>query len=126
MPASGLGGEVTAMKASSQGGSNSGATTNFGDSLSHAAGAVLVSLQKALLNDQQFANKNLQLSKLDQQKHKLEQKLGESSIANSDLIPPPTPKNTPFFMTPPLTPPNESYINHDTDPGKPPKAPKVG
>ena len=28
----------------------------------------------------------------------------------TDMLPP-TPKNTPFYMTPPLTPPNEALIN---------------
>ena len=116
-------------------------TINFGDSLSSAAGAALVSLQKAnaLANLQKatasaehqlglLQQKQVQYTKLQQQKANLEQKLIETNSGlstfqpyNSELFPP-TPKNTPFFMTPPLTPPNESYqnINHDPDPGKPP------
>lgn len=109
-------------------------TVNFGESLSSAAGAALASLQKATAAAEHqltmLQQKQLQLSKLQQQKHNLEQKLAETSKNstlptfqpyNSELFPP-TPKNTPFFMTPPLTPPNESYqnINHDQDPGKPP------
>ena len=102
-------------------------TGNFGDSLSSAAGAALASLQKSLVvAEEQLMHKNLQLAKLQHQKIKLEQKLGADSTSNSipELIPPPTPKNTPFFITPPLTPPNESLINNENaDPGKPPKAP---
>ena len=98
--------------------------------------------------------KQVQLLKLQQQKHKLEQKLAETSKstssvptgtgsvsvgtanmggATSNFVPyssellPPTPKNTPFFMTPPVTPPNESYAQYyqnsaamQIDLGKPP------
>lgn len=70
---------------------------------------------------QQLQQKQLQLIKLQQQKQTLEQKLAETSKSHSaasslsHYVPytselfPPTPKNTPFFMTPPVTPPNESY-----------------
>jgi len=76
--------------------------------------------------------KHLQLLKLQQQKQKLEQKLAETSnkgvstVYNNPELFPLTPKNTPFFMTPPVTPPNESYHNiyigglGPADPGKPP------
>ena len=31
--------------------------------------------------------------------------------ASTDTPQPVTPKNTPFFMTPPMSPPNEAYVN---------------
>jgi len=85
---------------------------------------------------QQLQQKQLQLIKLQQQKQKLEQKLAETSkggmtvtggagvgvsalaTGSSHYTPyaselfPPTPKNTPFFMTPTVTPPNEIYHMH--------------
>lgn len=99
-------------------------TINFGESLSSGFGA-LASLSTAMASAeqqlQQLQQKQMQLYKLQQQKQKLVQKLAEtsksvsaaSSMAHyapygSELFPP-TPKNTPFFMTPPVTPPNESY-----------------
>ena len=63
------------------------------------------------------------------QKQKLEQKLQETSAsATANSMPsnhlygeflPATPKNTPFFMTPPLTPPNESmgFLSMPPPPG---------
>ena len=118
-------------------------TINFGDNHSTATGAALVSLSTAMASTEhqfhqlhQLQHKQLQHFKLQQQKHKLEQKLAETSKnpsvpsggsffnAYSSELFPPTPKNTPFFMTPPVTPPNESYhniyIGADNDPGKPP------
>ncbi|ELT93547.1 hypothetical protein CAPTEDRAFT_223860 [Capitella teleta] len=60
----------------------------------------------------------------------IEQKLTEppKNSQTATLYPPfqfipPTPKNTPFFMTPPVTPPNENsslYVGATQDPGKPP------
>jgi baculoviral IAP repeat-containing protein 6 len=99
-------------------------TINFGENLSSGFGA-LASLSTAMASAeqqlQQLQQKQMQLYKLQQQKQKLVQKLAEtsksvgaaSSMAHyapyaSELFPP-TPKNTPFFMTPPVTPPNESY-----------------
>ena len=105
--------------------------------------------------------KQVQLLKLQQQKQKLEQKLAETSKtstttvsggtgsvsvgtanmggATSNFVPyssellPPTPKNTPFFMTPPVTPPNESYAHFyqnsaavQMDLGKPPTGKVAG
>ena len=124
-------------------------TINFGDGLSSAtaAGAALASLSTAMASAEQqlqmLQAKQQQLLKLQQKK--LEQKLAESSKAasasvapysyNMELMPP-TPKTTPLFMTPPVTPPNESlqqlaYMAPDVDPvlGKPPTgktATKVG
>ena len=128
------------MAAATSGVSGLSGTINFGDNLSNAAGAALVSLSTAMASAehqlQQVQQKQLQLFKLQQQKQKLEQKLAETSknpsvpTIGSTFVPytselfPPTPKNTPFFMTPPVTPPNESYhniyIGADNDPGKPP------
>lgn len=82
-------------------------------------------------------SKQLQLLKLLKQQQKLEQKLAAAESAKGVTGPPlvyyggggelmpPTPKNTPFFMTPPVTPPNETYQNiyigtGGLDPGKPP------
>ena len=123
---------MMASAVSSEPGTVSGSASvgNFGDSLSSAAGAALASLQKSYhVAEQHLLHKSIELGKLQSQKQKIEQKLAESSATTAtsnsvpELIPPPTPKNTPFFMTPPLTPPNESLINHDADPGKPPKPP---
>lgn len=45
-----------------------------------------------------------------------------------EYLPPPTPKTTPLFMTPPVTPPNESLLQvfsqGELDPGKPPLSKK--
>ncbi|XP_029691286.1 baculoviral IAP repeat-containing protein 6 isoform X2 [Takifugu rubripes] len=106
--------------------------------LSSAAQVALQSLSHAMVSAEQqlqvLQEKQQQLLKLQQQKAKLEAKLhqttsaaanssGMGSIQNSlpsssssapgffihpsDVIPP-TPKTTPLFMTPPLTPPNEA------------------
>lgn len=99
-------------------------TVNFGESMPSNVGA-MTSLSTAMASAeqqlQQLQQKQLQLLKLQQQKQKLEQKLAETSKSHSTAsslshyVPytselfPPTPKNTPFFMTPPVTPPNESY-----------------
>ena len=99
-------------------------TVNFGENMSSNVGA-MTSLSTAMASAeqqlQQLQQKQLQLIKLQQQKQKLEQKLAETSKSHSaasslsHYVPytselfPPTPKNTPFFMTPPVTPPNESY-----------------
>lgn len=99
-------------------------TVNFGENVSSNVGA-MTSLSTAMASAeqqlQQLQQKQLQLMKLQQQKQKLEQKLAETSKTHSaasslsHYVPytselfPPTPKNTPFFMTPPVTPPNESY-----------------
>jgi len=98
-------------------------TINFSENLSSGFGA-LASLSTAMASAEQqlhqLQQKQLQLIKLQQQKQKLVQKLAETSKSSashslahytpyaSELFPP-TPKNTPFFMTPPVTPPNESY-----------------
>lgn len=99
-------------------------TVNFGESMQSNVGA-MSSLSTAMATAdqqlQQLQQKQLQLMKLQQQKQKLEQKLAETTKSHgaasalSHFVPytselfPPTPKNTPFFMTPPVTPPNESY-----------------
>ena len=109
-------------------------TINFGaDTALAASGNPLTSLSAATEHQLSLLNqKHLQLLKLQQQKQKLEQTLAEtsnkgaSSVYNNPELFPPTPKNTPFFMTPPVTPPNESYHNiyiggiGPADPGKPP------
>ncbi|XP_038074812.1 baculoviral IAP repeat-containing protein 6-like [Patiria miniata] len=85
------------------------------ESLTSSLSATMASAEQQL---QLLQHKTQTLIKLNQQKQKLEQKLQEtsaSSTANSmpsnhmygEFLPA-TPKNTPFFMTPPLTPPNES------------------
>lgn len=116
-------------------------TINFAEGLSSATGTMLSSLSSAMVSAEQqliqLQQKQLQLIKLQQQKQKLEQKLAETTknVATlpshffpygSELFPP-TPKNTPFFMTPPVTPPNESYhgilvtgFSNDKDADKPP------
>ena len=97
---------------------------NLGDSVPMPGAGALASLSTAMVSAeqqlQQLQQKQLQLIKLQQQKQKLVQKLSETSKSvgsssvthytpyTSELFPP-TPKNTPFFMTPPVTPPNESY-----------------
>lgn len=99
-------------------------TVNFGENVPSNVGA-MTSLSTAMASAeqqlQQLQQKQLQLIKLQQQKQKLEQKLAETTKSHgaasalSHYVPytselfPPTPKNTPFFMTPPVTPPNESY-----------------
>jgi len=99
-------------------------TVNFGENVPSSVGA-MTSLSTAMASAeqqlQQLQQKQLQLIKLQQQKQTLEQKLAETSKSHSSAsslshyVPyaselfPPTPKNTPFFMTPPVTPPNESY-----------------
>lgn len=103
-------------------------TINFAEGLSSTTGTMLSTLSSAMVSAEQqlvqLQQKQLQLIKLQQQKQKLEQKLAETTknVASgaavglpshymsygSELFPP-TPKNTPFFMTPPVTPPNESY-----------------
>jgi len=99
-------------------------TVNFGENVPSNVGA-MTSLSTAMASAeqqlQQLQQKQLQLIKLQQQKQTLEQKLAETSKSHSaasslsHYVPytselfPPTPKNTPFFMTPPVTPPNESY-----------------
>ena len=107
-------------------------TINFGaDTALAASGNTMTSFSAATEHQLSILNqKHLQLLKLQQQKQKLEQKLAEtsnkgvSSVYNNPELFPPTPKNTPFFMTPPVTPPNESYHYigglGPADPGKPP------
>ncbi len=105
-------------------------TINFADTMPSSTGTAMASLSTAMASAENqlssLQQKQFQLIKLQQQKAKLEQKLAEtskntittnmSSFGNSSLpytseLFPPTPKNTPFFMTPPVTPPNESYHN---------------
>ncbi|XP_041105893.1 baculoviral IAP repeat-containing protein 6-like isoform X2 [Polyodon spathula] len=103
--------------------------------LSSAAQVALQSLSHAMVSAEQqlqvLQEKQQQLLKLQQQKAKLEAKLHQTTSAASAVGPihnsvpsnpstapgffihpsdviPPTPKTTPLFMTPPLTPPNES------------------
>ncbi|XP_060789213.1 baculoviral IAP repeat-containing protein 6 isoform X4 [Neoarius graeffei] len=100
--------------------------------LSSAAQVALQSLSHAMVSAEQqlqvLQEKQQQLLKLQQQKAKLEAKLHQTStvvvqphgsvVSNSSGAPgffihpsdviPPTPKTTPLFMTPPLTPPNEA------------------
>ncbi|XP_077439054.1 dual E2 ubiquitin-conjugating enzyme/E3 ubiquitin-protein ligase BIRC6 isoform X1 [Vanacampus margaritifer] len=105
--------------------------------LSSAAQVALQSLSHAMVSAEQqlqvLQEKQQQLLKLQQQKAKLEAKLHQTTSAaaasgvgpihnsvpsNSSCAPgffihpsdviPPTPKTTPLFMTPPLTPPNEA------------------
>jgi len=117
----GAGGQLALVFGGSSGLSG---TVNFGESMQSNVGA-MTSLSTAMASAeqqlQQLQQKQLQLMKLQQQKQKLEQKLAETSKSHnaasslSHCVPytselfPPTPKNTPFFMTPPVTPPNESY-----------------
>ena len=57
------------------------------------------------------------LFQLQHENQSLEEKLAAAQAAKptayvaADHVLPPTPKNTPFHMTPPLTPPNEALIN---------------
>ncbi|KAK5907970.1 hypothetical protein CgunFtcFv8_016068 [Champsocephalus gunnari] len=120
------------------GGLSSGTVGEASTALSSAAQVALQSLSHAMVSAEQqlqvLQEKQQQLLKLQQQKAKLEAKLhqttsaaasasGVGTIHNSvpsnpssapgffihpsDVIPP-TPKTTPLFMTPPLTPPNEA------------------
>uniref|UniRef100_UPI00358FA005 baculoviral IAP repeat-containing protein 6 n=1 Tax=Myxine glutinosa TaxID=7769 RepID=UPI00358FA005 len=93
--------------------------------LSSAAQAALHSLSTAMASAEQqlqaLHEKQQQLLNLQQQKAKLEAKLHQTAAAcaaasaatsstlssHPMLVFPPTPKTTPLFMTPPLTPPNE-------------------
>ncbi|XP_022103700.1 LOW QUALITY PROTEIN: baculoviral IAP repeat-containing protein 6-like [Acanthaster planci] len=85
------------------------------ETLTSSLSATMASAEQQL---QLLQHKTQTLIKLNQQKQKLEQKLQETSASSSaNSMPsnqlygeflPATPKNTPFFMTPPLTPPNES------------------
>uniref|UniRef100_A0A4W3K7A1 Dual E2 ubiquitin-conjugating enzyme/E3 ubiquitin-protein ligase BIRC6 n=1 Tax=Callorhinchus milii TaxID=7868 RepID=A0A4W3K7A1_CALMI len=120
------------------GGLTTGTVGEASTALSSAAQVALQSLSHAMASAEQqlqvLQEKQQQLLKLQQQKAKLEAKLHQTTAAavaaaapgpihNSvpfsastapgflihptDVIPP-TPKTTPLFMTPPLTPPNES------------------
>ncbi|XP_016428418.1 baculoviral IAP repeat-containing protein 6-like [Sinocyclocheilus rhinocerous] len=117
-------------------GLSAGTVGEASTALSSAAQVALQSLSHAMVSAEQqlqvLQEKQQQLLKLQQQKAKLEAKLHQttsaaataaSGIVNSvpsnpssapgffihpsDVIPP-TPKTTPLFMTPPLTPPNEA------------------
>uniref|UniRef100_A0A4W5N9T3 Baculoviral IAP repeat containing 6 n=1 Tax=Hucho hucho TaxID=62062 RepID=A0A4W5N9T3_9TELE len=116
------------------GGLSAGTVGEASTALSSAAQVALQSLSHAMVSAEQqlqvLQEKQQQLLKLQQQKAKLEAKLHQTSAAAaasgvgpihnsvpsstpgffihpSDVIPP-TPKTTPLFMTPPLTPPNEA------------------
>uniref|UniRef100_A0A3Q2D0E3 Baculoviral IAP repeat containing 6 n=1 Tax=Cyprinodon variegatus TaxID=28743 RepID=A0A3Q2D0E3_CYPVA len=120
------------------GGLSTGTVGEASTALSSAAQVALQSLSHAMVSAEQqlqvLQEKQLQLLKLQQQKAKLEAKLHQTTSAAaavasgvgpihnsvpsnssapgffihpSDVIPP-TPKTTPLFMTPPLTPPNEA------------------
>ncbi|XP_038601850.1 LOW QUALITY PROTEIN: baculoviral IAP repeat-containing protein 6 [Tachyglossus aculeatus] len=120
------------------GGLSSGTVGEASTALSSAAQVALQSLSHAMASAEQqlqvLQEKQQQLLKLQQQKAKLEAKLHQTTAAAaaasavgpvhnsvpanpvaapgffihpSDVIPP-TPKTTPLFMTPPLTPPNEA------------------
>uniref|UniRef100_A0A673KNA8 Dual E2 ubiquitin-conjugating enzyme/E3 ubiquitin-protein ligase BIRC6 n=1 Tax=Sinocyclocheilus rhinocerous TaxID=307959 RepID=A0A673KNA8_9TELE len=116
-------------------GLSAGTVGEASTALSSAAQVALQSLSHAMVSAEQqlqvLQEKQQQLLKLQQQKAKLEAKLHQttsaataaSGVVNSvpsnpssapgffihpsDVIPP-TPKTTPLFMTPPLTPPNEA------------------
>uniref|UniRef100_I3JMK3 Dual E2 ubiquitin-conjugating enzyme/E3 ubiquitin-protein ligase BIRC6 n=1 Tax=Oreochromis niloticus TaxID=8128 RepID=I3JMK3_ORENI len=119
------------------GGLSTGTVGEASTALSSAAQVALQSLSHAMVSAEQqlqvLQEKQQQLLKLQQQKAKLEAKLHQTTSAAaaasgvgpihnsvpsnpssapgffihpSDVIPP-TPKTTPLFMTPPLTPPNE-------------------
>lgn len=119
------------------GGLSSGSVGEASTALSSAAQVALQSLSHAMVSAEQqlqvLQEKQQQLLKLQQQKAKLEAKLHQTTSAaaaaasghlhnsvpsNSSSAPgffihpsdviPPTPKTTPLFMTPPLTPPNEA------------------
>ncbi|KAG5831644.1 hypothetical protein ANANG_G00305910 [Anguilla anguilla] len=120
------------------GGLSAGTVGEASTALSSAAQVALQSLSHAMVSAEQqlqvLQEKQQQLLKLQQQKAKLEAKLHQTTSAAaavsavgpihnsvpsnpssapgffihpSDVIPP-TPKTTPLFMTPPLTPPNEA------------------
>uniref|UniRef100_A0A8C9ZQ87 Dual E2 ubiquitin-conjugating enzyme/E3 ubiquitin-protein ligase BIRC6 n=1 Tax=Sander lucioperca TaxID=283035 RepID=A0A8C9ZQ87_SANLU len=120
------------------GGLSTGTVGEASTALSSAAQVALQSLSHAMVSAEQqlqvLQEKQQQLLKLQQQKAKLEAKLHQTTSAAatasgvgpihnsvpsnassapgffihpSDVIPP-TPKTTPLFMTPPLTPPNEA------------------
>jgi baculoviral IAP repeat-containing protein 6 len=89
---------------------------------------------------QLLQSKQQQLMKLQVQKNKLEQQLAETTNTisapgptpqlqysySSELFPP-TPKTTPLFMTPPMTPPNEGMQSgSDTKQSTPKAASKDG
>uniref|UniRef100_A0A8C4Q1J4 Dual E2 ubiquitin-conjugating enzyme/E3 ubiquitin-protein ligase BIRC6 n=1 Tax=Eptatretus burgeri TaxID=7764 RepID=A0A8C4Q1J4_EPTBU len=102
-----------------------GGTCETNQLLSSAAQAALHSLSTAMASAEQqlqaLHEKQQQLLNLQQQKAKLEAKLHQTAAAcaaasaatsstlssHPMLVFPPTPKTTPLFMTPPLTPPNE-------------------
>ncbi|KAI3362796.1 hypothetical protein L3Q82_001656 [Scortum barcoo] len=119
-------------------GLSTGTVGEASTALSSAAQVALQSLSHAMVSAEQqlqvLQEKQQQLLKLQQQKAKLEAKLHQTTSAAaaasgvgpihnsvpsnpssapgffihpSDVIPP-TPKTTPLFMTPPLTPPNEA------------------
>ncbi|XP_033629629.1 baculoviral IAP repeat-containing protein 6-like isoform X3 [Asterias rubens] len=95
------------------------------ESITSSLSATMASAEQQL---QLLQHKTQTLIKLSQQQ-KLEQKLQETSAsATANSMPsnhlygeflPATPKNTPFFMTPPLTPPNESmgFLSMPPPPG---------
>ncbi|KAM3606446.1 uncharacterized protein V6R79_016382 [Siganus canaliculatus] len=114
---------------------STGAVGEASTALSSAAQVALQSLSHAMVSAEQqlqvLQEKQQQLLKLQQQKAKLEAKLHQTTSAASSVGPihnsvpsnpssapgffihpsdviPPTPKTTPLFMTPPLTPPNEA------------------
>ncbi|KAK6293579.1 hypothetical protein J4Q44_G00359050 [Coregonus suidteri] len=116
------------------GGLSAGTVGEASTALSSAAQVALQSLSHAMVSAEQqlqvLQEKQQQLLKLQQQKAKLEAKLHQTTSAAaasgvgpihnsvpsstpgffihpSEVIPP-TPKTTPLFMTPPLTPPNEA------------------
>uniref|UniRef100_A0A8C8BZ26 Dual E2 ubiquitin-conjugating enzyme/E3 ubiquitin-protein ligase BIRC6 n=1 Tax=Oncorhynchus tshawytscha TaxID=74940 RepID=A0A8C8BZ26_ONCTS len=116
------------------GGLSAGTVGEASTALSSAAQVALQSLSHAMVSAEQqlqvLQEKQQQLFKLQQQKAKLEAKLHQTTSAAaasgvgpihnsvpssapgffihpSEVIPP-TPKTTPLFMTPPLTPPNEA------------------
>ncbi|KAG2467020.1 BIRC6 protein, partial [Polypterus senegalus] len=119
----------------SVGGFTTGTVGEASTALSSAAQVALQSLSHAMVSAEQqlqvLQEKQQQLLKLQQQKAKLEAKLHQTTSAASAVGPihnsvpsntsatpgffihpsdviPPTPKTTPLFMTPPLTPPNEA------------------
>ena len=93
---------------------------------SEGTAGVSTAMQSAEHQLQILQLKQLKLLKLQQQKLKLEQKLAETSknvaaaaasmsntnptYSYSSELCPPTPKTTPLFMTPPMTPPSEGFV----------------
>ncbi|KAG1667328.1 Baculoviral IAP repeat-containing protein 6 [Nymphon striatum] len=84
-------------------------------------GPPLSSLVTSIQQKQEQLLKLKKLKQIDKQEKKLLGSLNETGSFNSPLIgnsssnyqPPPTPKTTPLFMTPPLTPPSENtYIGN--------------